>query len=156
MFISYSESYQPVWTTIILHLPFYLTNAMPSKTPGTHVPHYTRQGLHYVGKWDWPRPRAATSVATRICDFPLRNSAKKIHTRTLVSIEYVLLDNSLVSQFYVLTFRNCLSHLHRQVGVCRIVHNTTSLWRWNRQRVQKRGHITFRRQEITHKNAYII
>jgi len=27
----------------------------------------------------------------------------------------------------------CLFHLHRWVGVCRILHTPTCLWRWNRQ-----------------------
>jgi hypothetical protein len=49
---------------------------------------------------------------------------------------------------------HCLFHLHRQVGVCRILHMPTCLWRWNRQSVLKRRHINFRRQEITQKKAY--
>jgi len=33
-----------------------------------------------------------------------------------------LLGDSPASEFYIPTFRNTLSHLHRQEGVCRILH----------------------------------
>ena len=48
----------------------------------------------------------------------------------------------------------CLFHLHRQVGVCRILHAPTCLWRWNRQSVLKHRHINFRLRGITQKKAY--
>jgi len=66
-----------------------------------------------------------------------------------------LLGESPASEFYMLTFRNTLFHLHRQVGAC-ILHAPTCLWRWNRQSVPKRQHIKFRRQGITQKKAYNI
>jgi len=63
----------------------------------------------------------------------------------------LFLGNSLTSEFYMLTFRNTLSHLHRRIGMTPI-----RLWRWNRQSVPKRRHINFRRRRITQKKAYIV
>ena len=48
----------------------------------------------------------------------------------------------------------CLFHLHRHVGVGRILHKLTCLWRWNIQSVPKRRNIKFRRRGITKKKAY--
>ena len=56
------------------------------------------------------------------------------------------LDNSPASEFYMPTFRNTLSHLHRQVGV----HLPMKMG----QSVPKRWHIKFRRRGITQKKAY--
>jgi hypothetical protein len=66
-----------------------------------------------------------------------------------------LLGNSLVSEFYMPTFRNTLFHLHKQ-GRYEEFFISTHLWRWNRQCVTKRRHIKFRRQGITQKKAYNI
>ena len=57
------------------------------------------------------------------------------------------LGDSPASEFYMLTFRNTVFHLHRHAPTC--------LWRWNRQSVPKRRHIKFRRRGITQKKAYI-
>ena len=76
--------------------------------------------------------------------------------RRVLSVVCFLLGNSPASEFYMPTFRNTLFHLHRQVGVCRILHIPTCLWRWNRQCGPKRRHIKFRRRGITQEKAYNI
>ena len=55
-------------------------------------------------------------------------------SRHVLNVVFFLLDDSLASEFYMLTFRSTLFHLHR-----RCIHR---LWRWNRQRV------SIRRNEI--------
>ena len=66
-----------------------------------------------------------------------------------------LLGNYPASGFYMPTFRNTLSHFHKQVDMSRML-TSTCLWRWNRQCVPKRRHIKSRRQVITQKKAYNI
>jgi len=46
-----------------------------------------------------------------------------------------IFDDSSASEFFMLTFRNTLFLLHRQVGAYRILHTLTCLWRWNRSSV---------------------
>jgi hypothetical protein len=43
---------------------------------------------------------------------------------TRLDVVCFLLGNSPTSEVYMPTFRNTLFHLHRQVGVCRILHTT--------------------------------
>ena len=64
----------------------------------------------------------------------------------VLNVTCFLLGNSPAYEFYMLTFQNTLSHLHRHVP--------THLWRWNRQGVPKRWHIKFRHQGITQKKTY--
>ena len=75
--------------------------------------------------------------------------------RRALNVVCFLLGDSPASELYMPTFRNTLFHLHRQVGVFRILHAPTCLWRWNRQSVPKRRHIKFSRRGITQKKAYI-
>jgi hypothetical protein len=45
--------------------------------------------------------------------------------RRVLSVVWFLLGNSPASEFYMLTFRDTLFHLHRWIGI--------RLWRWNRE-----------------------
>ena len=76
----------------------------------------------------------------------VQNEIKFPNFRCVLSVICFLLDNSLASEFYMQTFCNTLSHLHRQVPTC--------LWIWNRQSVPKLWHIKLRRWGITQKKAY--
>jgi hypothetical protein len=60
-----------------------------------------------------------------------------------------LLGNSPASEFYMPTFQNTLSRLHRWVGVCRIYTPMKT-----EQSVPKCRHIKFRHRGITQKKAY--
>jgi len=71
-----------------------------------------------------------------------------LNIRRVLCVVCFLLGNSLVSEFYMPTFRNTLFHIHRQVGA------PTCLWIWNRQSVPKRQHIKFRSRGITQKKTY--
>ena len=61
---------------------------------------------------------------------------------------YFLLGNYLMSEFYILRFRNTLSHLHKCVDLPAYEDGTHS--------VPKRRHIKFRRRGITQNKAYDI
>jgi len=52
------------------------------------------------------------------CDF--RNIISQTNHNVLKLVVCFLLGNSPASEFYMPTFWNTLSHLHRQVGVCRM------------------------------------
>ena len=89
---------------------------------------------------------------------------RKAVCKTTFIVVCFLLGNSPASEFYMPTFRNTLSHLHRQVGMKYFI--PTCLRRWNRQclldkinlknSVPKRRHIKFKRRGITQKKAYNI
>ena len=64
------------------------------------------------------------------------------------------LGNSPVSEFYMLTFRNTLFHLHRQVGARRSFCNYLPMMM--EQSVPKSRHIKFRPRGINRKKAYNI
>ena len=60
-------------------------------------------------------------------------------------VVFLLLGDSMVSEFYIPTFRNTLFRLHRLTQTMRMG-----------QSVPKRRHITFRRQGITQKKEHSI
>ena len=105
-------------------------NRRAHSKPGT-VPFVSEKKKHVVEEQEW------SFLTARFC--------------RVLNVVCFLLDNSPASEFYMLTFRNTLSHLHRQVDVWRILHTSTCLWRWNRQECSE---MEFRRQGITQKKAY--
>ena len=48
--------------------------------------------------------------------------------RRVLNVVCFLLGDSPASEFYMPTFRNTLSHLHRQVGACRMNSAVDSIW----------------------------
>jgi hypothetical protein len=86
--------------------------------------------------------------------FVIRSNFLISNFRLLLNVVCFLLGNSPASEVYMLTFRNTLVHLHRQVGVC-INHSThTYLPVKMEQSVPKRRHINLRRRGNAQKKAY--
>jgi hypothetical protein len=74
----------------------------------------------------------------------------------VLNVVCLLLGNSPASEFFMLTFRNSLLHLHRRIGMKEWSCIPIRLWRWNRLSVPKRRHKKFRRRRITQKRIYNI
>ena len=111
--------------------------------PSPHLPWMPWRWRHYSpSKW-----QGNTNWMT-YCRFLISNF------RCVLNVVCFLLGNSLASEFYMLTFRNTLFHLHGRVGTKKLIFISTRLWRWNRQSVLKHWHIKFRCQGITQKKAY--
>jgi hypothetical protein len=71
--------------------------------------------------------------------------------RRVLNVVCFHLGNSPASQFYMPTFRNTLSCLHRQIGV-KVLHINPPMKM--KQSLPKRRHIKSRRLGIIHKKAY--